>query len=61
MLKDGKDCFYIVEDLIIDNGILSFHVDSVFYEFEFSILALSGFDEYMLVDCSALEPVTTVE
>ena len=59
MLKDGKDCFYIVDDLRIVDGVLSFHIESTFYEFEFSIIALSGFGDYMMVDCERLRPIHT--
>lgn len=59
--RNGKDCFYIVEDLTITKDFLTFHIQSDFYIYEMSLLAYELLPTCYLVDCTKLKLVDIVQ
>ena len=57
ILRNGKECYYITNDLKVQGNVLTFHIDDDFYMFEFSILAYHTVMESGLIDCTKLKEV----
>lgn len=51
---NGVDCFYVVDDLCIKDGVLSFSIDSDLYVFKFSLEAFVGWGMESIIDCCKL-------
>lgn len=59
--RNKKDHYYLVDDITINNGYLTFHILDKLYVYEMSFLAYATTPNADLVDCTRLKLVDVID
>jgi len=57
--RNGKNCYYLVTDLNINDGLMTFHIEDDLYVYEMSLVAFSSFLSG-IVDCTKLKLLSII-
>ena len=61
VVRNGVDCLYIVNDMTVNDGILSFSIGTDMYVYKYSIETYSYLGDKTIVDCRKLKLLDIID